>query len=90
MRVTVTGTSVVLDDFPTTPPQLSTRLALENVMVVSWPTNNAIGFTLQAAGNLHDPMDWISISDGIFEVDGTNQFIEFTDSTRRFFRLRGP
>jgi autotransporter-associated beta strand protein len=90
MRVTITGTSVVLEDFPTTPPQLSATVPLEDVMVVSWPTNNAIGFTLQAAGNLHDPMGWITITDGIFEVDGTNQFIEFTDSMRRFFRLRGP
>ena len=90
MRVTITNLTVVLDDFPTTPPQLSASLPLENVMVVSWPTNNAIGFTLQATANLNDPMNWINISDGIFEVDGTNQFIEFTDSMRRFFRLRGP
>ena len=90
MRVTITPGGVVLDDFPTTPPQLSASLPLENVMVVSWPTNNAIGFTLQATANLDDPVNWINISDGIFEADGTNQFIEFTDGLRRFFRLRGP
>lgn len=92
MRVTMTGTSVVLDDFPPPPPQLSARLELGLVLVVSWPTNNAVGFTLQSTGDLSpDPIEWRDISQGdILEVDGTNQFIEFTDSMRRIFRLRGP
>ena len=92
MRVTITNLTVVLDDFPTEPPQLSARIELETVMVVSWPTNNAIGFTLQATGDLPDPMNWINIAqEEVFEVDGTNKFIEFMDTgPRRFFRLRGP
>lgn len=93
LRVTITGTSVVLDDFPPTPPpppQLSTRFDSPNILSISWPTNHAVGFMLQSSENL-SPAGWMNISpDAIFEAEGTNTYFEFTDGLRKFFRLGKP
>jgi autotransporter-associated beta strand protein len=89
-RVTTTGTSVVLDDITPLPPQLAARLDPPNVMVLSWPTNNASGFVLQSADDLTNPIGWGNVAGSPLESEGTNYLFEFTEGLRRFFRLHKP
>ena len=74
------------------PPLFIDRAPVEGVVAVSWSTN-LTGFVLQAAPNLSTPSPmWTDLIDPIFvnEQTGRYEYIEFTDSGQRFFRLRRP
>jgi hypothetical protein len=74
------------------PPLFIDRTIVDGTVVLSWSTN-LTGFVLQAAPNLLTPSSaWTDLVDPIFvnEQTGRYEYIEFTDSAQRFFRLRRP
>jgi hypothetical protein len=57
--------------------------------LVSWPTYEGEGFTLQGASSLGAGSDWTDITDNIFPDLATDSlFFDATESIYKFFRLR--
>lgn len=57
--------------------------------LVSWPTYEGEGFTLQGASTLGSDSTWTDITDNIFPDLATDSlFFDASESTYRFFRLR--
>jgi hypothetical protein len=70
-------------------PGLSVLGSGSNV-IVSWPSVDTAGFTLEQAGTLPAPASWIPNTAGVTD-DGTNKSVTLPASNSlQFFRLRRP
>jgi hypothetical protein len=59
-------------------------------VVVSWPSVDTTGFTLEQAGALASPPSWITNTASVTD-DGFNKSVTLpATSSAQFFRLRGP
>ncbi len=69
------------------PPDLQIVLASKDV-TLSWPTNNAIGFSLQCSTNLATPAAWFDVTNIPAVVSDRNQVLLPATKASAFFRLK--
>ncbi|MEO7299251.1 MAG: autotransporter-associated beta strand repeat-containing protein [Verrucomicrobiota bacterium] len=71
------------------PPTLTITLAAPNV-IISWPTNNSAGFTLEKTANLNSPITWSPVTQPVI-VSGSNNTVTVPVAAGNvFYRLRKP
>lgn len=82
-----TGWDAVTPPAPPPPPTLSIVLSGSNV-IVSWPTNNANGFSLQSEAGFTDPDGWTPVGT-LPAVSGTNYTVTVSHTGgQKLFRLK--
>ncbi|MEO7300478.1 MAG: autotransporter-associated beta strand repeat-containing protein [Verrucomicrobiota bacterium] len=71
------------------PPSLTITLAGPNV-IISWPTNNSAGYTLEQTPNLNSPITWSPVTQPVI-VSGANNTVTVPVAAGNvFYRLRKP
>jgi hypothetical protein len=81
-----TGWDVVTPPAPPAAPSMSIALSEANV-IISWPTNNSAGFTLQSEAGIGDPDGWTPVGTPP-SIRGTNYTVTLSHSGgQKLFRL---
>jgi hypothetical protein len=79
--------TVTASDFYAGPLPVLAIIPSGTNVILRWPTNNAIGFTLQSTTNLVSTAGWTTVSPAPVVVNGQNAVTNSISSTQKFYRL---